>query len=562
MEMFPGLIDKSKKKIKSESKMPKMKQRFKPYGPEQRELLLEDINDLLPKEHFARFLQKVVLKIDHSKLREKYKGGGASAYDPVMLLLVWLLGYYYHIYTCRPLSKQLRENIAFMWISGKQHPDFRTLNNFRVLLGEEIKQVFKQTLQCAMTLGLIDGRRGFIDGTIIQADANKHKVVWKKQVKNGLERTENEINELVNEVERYALEEQEKEDNSHREDDDGDDGKLKRKVSMEEILETAEAIERELKGKQKTEQEQERYDKSKRLNELRKREEKYKEKEKRLAGKNSYSPTDPDAPGVMDKEGCIRPGYTEVIITQNQIVLDYETANIGERRLLKQAIEGSEENTGTELKQLVGDGNFGDESNYTYLEGKEIEGYVKHNRYHKEKSKKWHREKIRLSAFRRQQVPDILICPNGKQLELSETVIKTLSDGYEKKVKKYQACESDCGCCPLKGYCTEAAFRTVELSERYEKQREEADRRCKSEEGKKLLKQRGFQVETVFGERKRNFCNKRFSLRGLKKVKIESGLFYSIYNLKKIYNNIIKNMIEINEEILNKSGIKPIQLLQ
>lgn len=82
--------------------------------------------------------------------------------------------------------------------------------------------------------------------------------------------------------------------------------------------------------------------------------------------------------------------------------------------------------------------------------------------------------------------------------------------------------------------------------------------RLKTPKGKALSKERGYQVETVFGDRKSNQRNKRFHLRGLWKVKIESGLFYTTYNFRKIYKQIIENIIKIKENLMKKKGIKEI----
>jgi len=42
-----------------------------------------------------------------------------------------IYGYLYNIYSSRRLAKAMRENIAFMRLSGGNRPDFRTINNFR-----------------------------------------------------------------------------------------------------------------------------------------------------------------------------------------------------------------------------------------------------------------------------------------------------------------------------------------------------------------------------------------------------------------------------------------------
>ncbi|MBB3854453.1 transposase [Parageobacillus caldoxylosilyticus] len=58
-------------------------------------------------------------------------GGGRPAYHPKMMWKVILYAYANRIYFSRQIDKQLKENIYFMWLSGHQTPDFRTVNRFR-----------------------------------------------------------------------------------------------------------------------------------------------------------------------------------------------------------------------------------------------------------------------------------------------------------------------------------------------------------------------------------------------------------------------------------------------
>jgi len=56
-----------------------------------------------------------------------YPGGGASCYHPEMMLKVLLLAYSRQIYSCRHIADALRDQVSFMWISGNNRPDFRTI---------------------------------------------------------------------------------------------------------------------------------------------------------------------------------------------------------------------------------------------------------------------------------------------------------------------------------------------------------------------------------------------------------------------------------------------------
>ena len=168
---------------------------FKPYSTLDNYLFRPSVDDYLPKGHIAKFISAV---IDHvtDYLLDSYKGGGASAYHPAMMLKVWILGCIYKIHSCRELEKALRENVAFMWISGLQQPDFRTLNNFRLMLEGDIKEVFKRVIRLAINLGLVDAKEVFVDHTKTEANANRHKITWRKSVEKQLEKYEIEIDEL------------------------------------------------------------------------------------------------------------------------------------------------------------------------------------------------------------------------------------------------------------------------------------------------------------------------------------------------------------------------------
>jgi transposase len=538
----------------------KKEQIFKPYTMEQQDFFIGSLEDLVPKTHIARMISAVVDRLDLSYLRRKYAGGGTSAYEPAMLLKVWLLGYCYLTYTCRPLAKALKENVVFMWISNSQKPDFRSLNNFRLLLKEDIQDVFARVVQLAVGFGIVDGTSAFLDGTIIQADANRHKIVWRKSVKKNLAKIQEEAAGLAAAIMERSDEEQKDEDRKS-DDDDNDGGSMKREISIEEALKMAEEIEKTLKRKRKNEGEKEVYKNAKRLRELDKREKAYMEKEAVLGDRNSYAKTDPDAIAIMDKEGINRAGYTEVIVTQNQIVLNYEVENCGERRVLKAAVNGCEANTGIGLKELTGDGNFGDEENYGFLDKKGIAAYVKYNRYYKEKSKKWNEENVGSNQFKKVEGEDALVCPAGKKLKLESVRRLAASKTYMKEVKLYRASCEDCACCPLKEKCTSGDARRIDMSERYEELKKKANELLGSVRGKKLCRRRGFEVETVFGDRKRNRKNRRFHLRGLSKVRIETGLLYTMHNLQKIHGYILEHWRELLLKMKQIQGETDMKLL-
>ena len=79
------------------------------------------------------------------------------------------------IYSSRRIAKALRENINFMWISAGNQPDFRTINRFR---SERIKgvidEIFASVLEVLIEEGYVKLEDYFIDGTKIEANANRY----------------------------------------------------------------------------------------------------------------------------------------------------------------------------------------------------------------------------------------------------------------------------------------------------------------------------------------------------------------------------------------------------
>lgn len=85
----------------------------------------------MPADHPVRVINEIVTARDLGEMYRSYKGGGASSYDPEMLLKVLILGYSQKLYSSRRIARAVRENVAYMWLAGGSTPDFGTLAGFR-----------------------------------------------------------------------------------------------------------------------------------------------------------------------------------------------------------------------------------------------------------------------------------------------------------------------------------------------------------------------------------------------------------------------------------------------
>ncbi len=85
-----------------------------------------------------------------------------------------------------------------MWLSGKQTPDFRTINNFRSLhLKDTINQLFTQVVLMLVEMGYISLQTVYIDGTKMESRAGRYTFVWRKTVEKNKAKLEAKIREIL-----------------------------------------------------------------------------------------------------------------------------------------------------------------------------------------------------------------------------------------------------------------------------------------------------------------------------------------------------------------------------
>lgn len=181
---------------------------FKEYNQEG--LNLPPLDNLIPKVHMVRIVNDLVDKFELPSLENYYKGGGTSSYNPKMMLKVLIYGYCTGLYSSRKIEQALTENIMFMWLSGMQYPDFRTINNFRNRLGEVIKETFALVFDYLIEKGYAKLDNYYVDGTKIEANANKHSWVWAKSVSKNKEKVKAKIEAIVAEIDRVNADDDEK----------------------------------------------------------------------------------------------------------------------------------------------------------------------------------------------------------------------------------------------------------------------------------------------------------------------------------------------------------------
>jgi len=512
---------------------------FKAYTMGQPSLLPPSLEELIPEEHLVRIVNQMVEQIDLKPLLEKYKGGGTSSYHPKMMMKVLVYGYAEKLYSSRRIAKALRENVNFMWLSGGNKPDFRTINDFRGKgMREAVREVFAAVLELLVEGGYVKLENYFLDGTKIEANANAHKVVWAKKTEKYKQKLREKIDVLLDEIEA----ENEKEEAEYGDEDleeMGGQGGVSAEKLKEKVAELNQRLQKQPEDKGlKTALKTLERDYLPRL-------EKYEAQERTLKGRNSYSKTDPDASCLRLKEDRAaekplpRPAYNVQNGTEGQFIVGYSIhQRAGDPGCFIPHMEQQKFPAGQYPKNAITDAAYGTEENYAWLEKHQINNYLKYNRFYQEqhpprKPELRERQRFVSANFPYNPEQDEFTCPAGQPMTYRETRPYRTENNYLTE-RRYYECDH-CATCPLKAQCTQAkGNRRIQVSFKLREYQQQARTNLLSEQGIELRKQRGVDVETPFGDIKHNMGFRRFLLRGLKKVEIEWGLVCIAHNLRKL----------------------------
>jgi transposase len=503
---------------------------FKEYGQHQISLLPPSLEDLISPKHLVRVVNAVIERINLKILEQGYKGGGASNYHPRMMLKVLVYAYSMKLYSCRKIDQALGQDIHFMWLSGMQRPDFRTINNFRSgSLNSLIEKVFGEVLDFLMEQGYVKLENYFVDGTKLQADANKHTAVWASNTTRYKENLKAKVKVLFDQIDEQNKQEDEHYGEGHYE-SEGHTSTLSSDQIRQKAAQLNEQLAQVTDGK-----EQRRVKRIEgKLQEAAQKMEQYENQERVLAGRRSYSKTDPDAIFMRMKDGQFLPAYNVIQGTEDQFIINYTLSqSSGESHLLKAHLQQLEQRLGKLPENIVGDAAYGSEENYAYLKGKSRAAYLKYTGYYHEQTRKHKQDRFHRDNLPYDPLTDSFTCPNGEKL-LRKTSTKHINpSGYERLANLYES--RNCEGCSLADACKKKGQerRQLSINPTWDEFKKQARTILSSEKGIALRKQRSIDVESSFGDIKYNQGYHRFRLRGLKKVTIEWGLIAISHNLRK-----------------------------
>jgi len=145
---------------------------FREYSQGQIFLLPPSLDEFVPENHEARIINDVVDTMDLLPLLARYEGGGAPDYHPAMMLKLVICAYSRGIYSSRSIARELKTDTAFMFLSGMQSPDFRTICLFRAEHADVLPDLYVEVVRLCASLGMIGLGHIAFDGTKLKANAS------------------------------------------------------------------------------------------------------------------------------------------------------------------------------------------------------------------------------------------------------------------------------------------------------------------------------------------------------------------------------------------------------
>lgn len=171
-------------------------------------ILPMDFGVMIAQDSPVRKLAEICEKLDYTKLLNTYKRVFRRV-DPIIMFELVLFGYMNGRYSSREIEESCRNDIRCMWIlQGNPVPDHSRIARFQnEKLAPIIEGLFYQYVEQLIELGEVGYQNVFVDGTKIEANANKYSFVWTKSVKRHFRNLNIKIEAQLPQIaQRYGLE--------------------------------------------------------------------------------------------------------------------------------------------------------------------------------------------------------------------------------------------------------------------------------------------------------------------------------------------------------------------
>lgn len=512
-----------------------------------------ELDICIPNNDCVRLISQFVEEMDLTALYDTYERMPSEKYaSPEIMLKIMLYAYHERKdVSSRIIEKNCKRDINYMYLlEGKAAPDHAAIARFRSKhFAPCARQFLAQMSELLHELKQITDTEIFVDGTKIEANANKYTFVWKKSVTKHqarfLQKTALVVGDIID---RYGLKPLWRKE-VHKKHVKKILKKLKAKA-QEENLQFVFG-----RGHRKEQLQKDIEELSEALDKLKE----YETKLYRCGNRNSYCKTDHDATFMHMKDdhmmnGQLKPAYNvQHAVNSGFIVGVGIFPNPTDTLTLKPFMEQIESDLTFQFKRIVADAGYESEENLKYLEGKQIQAFIKPANYEQIGTKKFAKQIGKKENMSYDAQKDCYICCNGKEIRKAYVRHVKTASGYISEKTHYHC--NECDGCPYRENCMpgknwkkpiEKRYKTLTVSKEFERLRAKEYEAIDTEEGKMLRMNRSIQAEGSFADIKGDSQFTRFLCRGKENVFAESVLFAMAHNLGWLHSRIQNDKLDIH----------------
>lgn len=442
------------------------------------------------------------------------------------LFAIWVLGMQTGRFSNRKLEEGCRNDIRYMWLlDGKRAPDHSTLSRFRQkVLPGLLEDLFGQQMAYLRDLGEIDYETVYVDGTKLEANANRYSFVWRKRVEKHLARLKEKATGFCE----GACTASKLEEQAHllraemaRQGIEPAHGKGHHKHPLQRKIEQLEAMAAKWRG--------------------------YEQQLSILGiGRNSYAKTDKDATFMRMKEdhmrnGQLKPAYNVQLAVNSEYIVGYGVfSDRTDSGTLKPMLQTMTKQHGRRYKSVTADAGYESLENYTCLDESEQQSFLKPIHYQQRKKKTGWVGRMEDMVY--DPEADAFIGQNGKKLAFAYKGKQRSGTGFESEYSLYEC--TRCDGCPLRQRCSKAEqqhTKQLRVCWDFVHKRQRSLQNISSDKGIRYRVNRSIQVEGAFGVLKQDWGFRRFLTRGNTNVLAQIGLLAFAFNISKLHAKLQNN---------------------
>ncbi len=163
-----------------------------------------DVERLVPADHLVRAIWELSGMLDLSgfaaHLETRKESAGRPAWDPRLLVAIWIWAYSERMSSAREIARQSRYRPELEWLCGMAVVNHHTLSDFRVFHSKALENLLTQVLALLSQEGLVDLEQVAVDGTRIRAQASGGSQRRRPTLERHLEQAREAVRQLSEEA--------------------------------------------------------------------------------------------------------------------------------------------------------------------------------------------------------------------------------------------------------------------------------------------------------------------------------------------------------------------------